>query len=304
MYEGLRSPNIHTPKNLGEYSSIIQHYPLSTLWAGGTYIMSRKDSYPSKSTNNEIIYLGEVEDLHRFQRNDRLAEFGSMVTMDEILSAGKTILPKVLIDNIKALGGQIICSRITIGGSIATEDFRTSIPATLSILDTSCEVRFFRKKRMHAKWMPILHLFDKTGKLNLPQQALISKIRINLNQRSYQFFREEGSIMTDSGNAVALSFICNPEQDVVNDARFAVTYPNLGFLCSRDLDNLFTSVRFPLDRTESASFEEALIANIATTFAKASELQKARTRGMLREIVSDLNMRALTNPVSDAKVTI
>lgn len=259
--------------------------------------MSRKDSYPSQSTNNEIIYLGEIEELHRFQRNDRLAEFGSMVSIDEILSAGKTILPKVLVDNIRTIGGQIICSRITIGGSIATENFRTSIPATLAILDTTCEVRFY-KKRMHAKWIPLIHLFDKTGKLNLPPQALISKIRISLASRSYQVFREEGSFITDSANAVSVSFISNPEQDIVNDARFAVTYPNLGFVCSRDLDNIFTSVRFPLDKVETQSFIDSILANIKAIHPGISDLQKERTKGILKDIINDLNIKAMTSPIT------
>ena len=65
--------------------------------------MTRPSSYPSRTMNAEIIYLGDVEELHRFQRNDRFAEFGSMVTLDEILSTGKTVLPHVLIDNIQMI---------------------------------------------------------------------------------------------------------------------------------------------------------------------------------------------------------
>ena len=303
MYEGLRSPNIHTPKNLSEYASVIQHYPKASLWAGGTYLMTRKDSYPSKTTNNEIIYLGEVDDLHRFLRNDRMAEFGSMVTMDEILATGKTILPKVLIENIRALGGQIVCSRVTIGGSIATRDFRTSFPATFAILDAMCEVKFLRKKRMHSKWVPILNVFDKAGRLNLPQNGLISKIRIGFTTKGYQIFREAGSFMTEPENSVSVSFACNLEEDVVSDARFAVTYPNLGFICSRDLDNLFSSIRLPLDRVESTTFEDAIIQNLSSALLGISELQKLRTRGIIKDIISDLNMKALTSPYIEQKMT-
>ena len=106
MYEGLSSPNIHTPANLSEYASTILHYPSSTLWAGGTFIMTRPEAYPSRTMNAEIIYLGNIEELHRFQRNDRSAEFGAMVTLDGILSTGKAVLPRVLIDNIQTIGSQ------------------------------------------------------------------------------------------------------------------------------------------------------------------------------------------------------
>ena len=99
MLEGLRSPNIHTPLTLSEFSSIIQHYPTSSYWAGGTFIMSRNDYYPCNTANDEIIYLGSIEELHRFQRNDRVAEFGSMASLYDLIYTGRTILPKDTLHN-------------------------------------------------------------------------------------------------------------------------------------------------------------------------------------------------------------
>ena len=165
MYEGLSSPNIHTPKSISEYASIVLHYPLSKIWAGGTFIMTRPDAYPSKALNAEIIYLGEMEELHRFQRNDRSAEFGAMVTLDEILNTGKSVLPRVLIDNITSIGSRVITRRATIGGAIATHDFTTSFPGTLIVLDASAEVRFLKKKRLHSRWMQMTRLLDKNGRI-------------------------------------------------------------------------------------------------------------------------------------------
>ena len=52
MYEGLSSPNIHTPENIPEYASIVLHYPSASIWAGGTFIMTRPDAYPSKRLNS------------------------------------------------------------------------------------------------------------------------------------------------------------------------------------------------------------------------------------------------------------
>ena len=156
MLEGLRSPNIHTPLTLSEFSSIIQHYPTSSYWAGGTFIMSRNDYYPCNTANDEIIYLGSIEELHRFQRNDRVAEFGSMASLYDLIYTGRTILPKVLVENIQSFGGNIVTSRISLGGTLCTTGFRSSIPGTLSLFDASCEVKYMRKKRMHSKWLPLL----------------------------------------------------------------------------------------------------------------------------------------------------
>lgn len=299
MHEGLRSPNIHTPSNLSEYAAIVQHYPTSTLWAMGSYIMAIPDSYPSRVTNEEIISLAGIEELHRFQRNDRIAEFGAMVTMNEILQTGRTILSKVLVDNIKSLGGMLITDRITVGGALATRGFRSSIAGTLAILDTSCEIKYMKKKRMRSKWMPLSSLFDKNGKIDIDGLFLISRIRILFNNKSYQRFLSSGPFMKDTGEMVSLAFVGNPEQDIVNDARIAITYPNLGFACSRDLDNLISSVRFPLDKAESASLGNAVLEMTENLVPGISPLQRTRTRGMINEIINDLNINALTSPLTN-----
>lgn len=296
MYEGLSSPNIHIPKNMQEYSSIILHYPSSSLWAGGTYIMSRPDAYPSNKLNQEIIYLGGMEELHRFQRNDRFAEFGSMVTLDEIISTGKTVLPKVLIDNIENIGSRLITRRATIGGALATSGMTTTFPGTLIVLDANVEVKFIKKKRLHSRWMQLTRLLDRNGHLVLPPQGMISRVRIAFTDKNYQKFSSIGSFMTKAEDAVSVAFATTLNQDVLMNPTIAFTYPKLGILYSRDVDNVFSSLRFPLDDKEYRSLEMILFTFIDSTFQEISELQRVRTQGILRGIVDDLNEKALTMP--------
>ena len=296
MYEGLSSPNIHTPKSISEYASIVLHYPLSKIWAGGTFIMTRPDAYPSKALNAEIIYLGEMEELHRFQRNDRSAEFGAMVTLDEILNTGKSVLPRVLIDNITSIGSRVITRRATIGGAIATHDFTTSFPGTLIVLDASAEVRFLKKKRLHSRWMQMTRLLDKNGRITLPQSGMISRVRIAFSEKNFQYFEEIGSFMTDSRNAVSAAFAGTLEQDILINPRIAFTFPNHGICYSRDIDNIFTTLHFPLDDSEFMTLESIIFTFIDSTFQNLSPLQRTRTRGLLRNIIDALNEDSLTVP--------
>lgn len=299
MYDGLSSPNIHTPKNLSEYASIILHYPASSLWAGGTFIMSRPDNYPSKTMNAEIIYLGEIEELHRFQRNDRFAEFGSMVTLDEVMSTGKAVLPRALIENIQCVGSRLITRRATIGGTIATKAFTTSFPGTLITLDATAEVRFIKKKRLHSRWMQITRLLDKSGKIVLPPQGMISRIRIAFSEKNYQYFREVGPFMMDPENAVSATFTATLDQDILINPKIAFTYPTHGVCYSRDIDSIFSSLRFPLDDSEVGTLEAMIFTFVESSFQDISDLQKTRTSGILREIIDNLNEKTLTMPTEE-----
>ncbi len=299
MYEGLSSPNIHTPKNLGEYASIVLHYPMSTLWGGGTFIMTRPDAYPSKTMNAEIIYLGEVEELHRFQRNDRFAEFGAMVTLDEILSTGKTVLPKALTDNIQTIGSRLITRKATIGGTIATKGFTTSFPGTLIVLDATAEVRYMKKKRLHSRWMQITRLLDRNGRISLPSNGLISRVRIAFSEKNCHYFNEIGSFMLDPENAVAAAFTATLDQDILINPRIAFTYPLHGVCYSRDIDSIFSSLRFPLDDEEVDTLESMIFTFIESSFPDITLLQRTRTSGIMRQIIDDLNEKALTVPAEE-----
>ncbi len=299
MYEGLSSPNIHTPKNLSEYATVILHYPTSSLWAGGTFIMSRPDSYPSRKMNAEIIYLGDIEELHRFQRNDRFAEFGAMVTLDEILSTGKAVLPGALIENIQKIGSRLITRRATIGGTIATKDFTTSFPGTLIALDATAEVRFIKKKRLHSRWLQITRLLDKSGRIVLPPQGMISRVRIAFIEKNCQYFKEVGSFMLDPENSVAVAFTAMLDQDILINPKIAFTYPTHGVCYSRDIDNIFSSLRFPVYDEELNTLESMIFTFIESSFQNISPLQKTRTRVLLYEIIDALNEETLTIPTEE-----
>ena len=295
MYEGLSSPNIHTPHNMAEYSSIITHYPSSTLWAGGTFIMTRPDAYPSKVMNAEVIYLGEIEELHRFQRNDRFAEFGAMVTLDEVMSAGKAVLPKVLTDNIMEIGSKLITRRATIGGAICTKELTTSFPGTLVALDANVEVRIIKKKRLHSRWLQLTRLLDRNGTIVLPPQSMISRVRIAFTDKNCQFFSQAGSFMLAPEDSVSAAFTASLDQDILINPKIAITYPLHGICYSRDIDSIFSSLRFPLDDDEENTLESMIFTFVESSFPDISPLQKTRTRGIMRSIIDTLNERSLTS---------
>ena len=258
--------------------------------------MTRPDAYPSKVMNAEVIYLGEIEELHRFQRNDRFAEFGAMVTLDEVMSAGKAVLPKVLTDNIMEIGSKLITRRATIGGAICTKELTTSFPGTLVALDANVEVRIIKKKRLHSRWLQLTRLLDRNGTIVLPPQSMISRVRIAFTDKNCQFFRSVGALMTSPEDSMAVAFTASLDQDVLNNPTIAFTYPNHGILYSRDIDNVFSSLRFPLDEREFRSLEMIIFTFIDSTFQELSPLQKVRTKGVLRALVDELNEKTLTMP--------
>ena len=295
MYVELRSPNIHEPASMAEYNNTIVNYRGTTpfLWAGGTEIMSEKDFYPAARGNMEIIWLDGIEELHHFLRNDRYAEFGAMVSINEIAQAGKLVLPKILLDTINSTATRTIRERITIGGSLCTRRFKTALASTLMILDAAVELRYM-KKRMHSKWFQISRIYDKNGALDVPDGALLSKVRIAIQQYDYQYFRTVGSPLREASDACTIAMVARLEQNSISYARLIVTLPDKGFFYSRDLDNMVTSMQLPVNISRYNQIENFVLDHIKESFSDMSALREDRLRGMIHDMIKDINERVLT----------
>lgn len=296
MYGELRSPNVHEPRNMAEFTNTVMNYKdsITSLWAGGTYLMSQEDFYPTNAPNVEIISLDSIEELHHFLRNDRYAEFGAMVNLNEISAAGQLVLPRLLLKSIKCTASQMVRENITIGGALCTPHFRTAISSTLMLLDSAVELRYPMKNRMHSKWFHISRLYDKNGHLSLPAQALLTKVRVVITQPDFQYFNAVGSPLKDPENSVSLAVIAKLDQNNINSARMIITLPSLGFCCNRDIDNSLSALQLPLDESKYQILENNIISFIHENLGQCSRLQEARLKGMLHEMIIGLNQTILS----------
>ena len=295
MYEGLNSPSIHVPQSLSEYSQTALRYPNARIWAGGTSIMSREKSYPSRETNPEVVYLASIEDLRKISRNDRMIEMGAMVTLNEILRGHRSFLPKILTQNIESIGSPLLTGRATIGGATATTNPMTTIPGTLITLGANAEVRTLKKKTVKSKWTPLSQLVNvlKNGQIALPQRALITRIRVSLASLDYTYFREEGSYIDDVENTVAVSFTAEGGQETLINPHLAITFPLQGIIYSKDLDNILMQLHFPLSGQDFNQFLQITYTFINSVTPNITRLQKARLNYILEDMTNSINTKVL-----------
>jgi len=294
MYGELRSPNIHAPKDLQEYSTIASRFPngFKYCWAGGTYIMTRPGFFPSPDSDVECMFLGEIDDINDIQRNDRYIEVGAYVNLTNIATAGSLSLPKVLLDNISAIACPSIRNRITLGGALCTRDFRSSIASTLVLLDANVETRFYKKK-MVSKSYQISRLYDKNGKLLLPENGIVTKVKIGLSEIGYSFFFSSGQAILDPENSVSLAMTAHTESGNLSNAKMIITLPDRGFCYSRDINNTLSSAQFPMDDARFYSFRSYVFNFLKENNGKISSLREKRLSAILLEMVTSINQKIL-----------
>ncbi len=295
MYEGIRSPVIHTPKTLNEFATIAYRYPQAVIWGGGTYLMSQKDYYPSEIKDG-IINLGDLEELKRITRNDRFVEIGAMVTASQLLYAGKLVLPEILQKTLQSQASQIVRRQTTIGGSLCVPDIRFGLSTTLAILDANAEVKYYQGGKVTTHWIPIAKLYDKDGKLLLgPQKALLTRIRIGLEHGDFQRFIIVEDPIRNTDECVIVAFQATRAQNTISKVQFCTTFPNKAYHISKDLVSKLSGQTLPIhpERVNTLSYE--LVSELRKMHGAISELQLERARRIFESFLHELNAQTLSS---------
>ncbi|WP_320130488.1 FAD binding domain-containing protein [uncultured Sphaerochaeta sp.] len=293
MYEGIRSPAIHIPKNMSEFNSIALRYPKARIWAGGTYLMSQKNYYPSEN-NEDIIDLEGMEELKKITRTERFVEIGSMVTASQLLYAGKLVLPDILLETLQSLASQIVRRQVTIGGALSIPNLRLSLSTTLSVLDVTVEIKLFQGNKVSTQWIPISRLYEKNGNLAVnSDKMLITRIRLGLDYGDYQRFIIVEDPIRNSQECVIFAFQARRTQNALNKVKFCMNFPHKAFHINKEIEARLSGEALPInpERVNTISYE--LVAELRKQHSSITELQLERGRRMFESVLHGMNSQAL-----------
>lgn len=292
MYEGIRSPAVHVPKTMGDLALASTRFPQAVFWAGGTFIMSKPDYYPSRRYH-DIISLHGLGELTRINRTDRYLEIGSMVTISQILSIGRQTLPKLLQKTLESMGTYIIQQQATIGGTLCTGDLRLALCGTLAALHAEAEIKTCLPGKTTTGWIEISKLYDRSGALLLKNNDLISRIRIAFEREDFPFFIIAGDPMATPGETVMVSFICSYSQSVINLWSICITLPLTAFYIPLELQMMTRGTMLPLSMQQIRRIIKSIMEELISSHPAMSEIQRERTRRAVEYSLYALNAQVL-----------
>lgn len=294
MYEELRSITVHTPATLTEFGNIIVKNPHAVLWAGGTYLMSQPDYYPS-TDNRDIIDLSGITELKKITRTDRYLEIGSMATVEQLADTGRLVLPPMLLQALNSIGSAVLRSQIAIGGSICVSDLRLSIPTALAAFDAVAEMRVWLKSgKSTTRWIPLSRLYDKEGKLlNQDGPFIITHIRLGLDYGSFQRFLCAGEPYLQPSESVIIAFQAAQTATSLGKVQMCITFPSKAFFINKELIGQMSGLTLPISRTQQKTLLDTLRTEMNKAYPNINRLQLMRAVRMTESIIRDINSRYL-----------
>ncbi len=244
---------VFVPTGLGELLQILKAHPDATIYAGGTHILSSRNT-PYVELPEKVISLHQVEELTRVTRTVKHVEFGAGVTLGRIIALGAKALPPALFEAIRTLGPPGIEHLATVGGNICVSGRLMTLIPILYLLEGRVELR----SAAGSRWVRVGRVHDDDGRLVLEPGEVMTRLRITPGSWNRQAFKSFGTIYLPQTNPLVFCGLAQLDNGVLSDFRFAITTHRPRMIRNRALEAELVGRKVPLSKRDYEAIETGI----------------------------------------------
>ena len=207
------------------------------VYGGGTSLYKTNKEITVDISDN-VIFVSQCPECHFIEKTERYIDFGSGVSLTEILNLGKNKIPNFFYQAIKTIANPLVRNIATVTGNICTQNFYNTLYAPLLAVNAKLEIR----DSSEAKFIP-LRKFDK-----LNSNQFINKIRLPIIDWDIEIFNRLGPTNELIDVSASYTFLGKTEKDRLEDLRIA--FCGKIKICSQELEDQLIGSRLPLKYKE------------------------------------------------------
>ncbi len=199
-------------------------------------------SFVGKELPEKALSVRDIAELKVIDKHERYIDLGSALSLSEIEDLGEANLPKIFYEAITTIANRNIRNIATVGGNVCGRDFYNTLYAPLLALDARLEFMDGDGSVLQ----PIMRL-EK-----LPENELLSKVRLPLEEWEVSLFRKLGPSESVNELSASFAFLANSQKNQISDLRIAFA----GSFKFRDIDleNKLIGAHLPLSATAISNF--------------------------------------------------
>lgn len=274
-----RGSRFFQPETLFELIQIAEKEESITLLAGGTSLFKENREY-NLTLPGAIIVLDKINELKKENRTERYFEFGSMITIEDIINTSQKNLSPILLKGLSSIAPYPIRNIATIGGAVGDKKIISDILPILIILNCKVEVINFSEKKKKAKWESISQYLSSKESKGL---HLITRIRIPLNTPSYYKYYKTGDDF-NLFSEISFSAIAEIEKSNISSISMAFNINNRFIIKIKDIEDSLIGQRIPV----SYKNRDSLTLFIENSLSSYKELRDFHKYQMTQIILSFL----------------
>ena len=220
----------------------------------------------------KTLSIRTIPELCSFDKHERYFDFGPGVTLAQIEAIGKNNLPAVLYEALHSIANPQIKNMATIGGNLCNSAYKHTLFAPLLALDTRLEV----KREQETAYIPLAKF---TG---VPEQYLLTKIRIPTDEWEVAVFRRLGPAHIITDMSASFVFLANTQKNMIANLRIACA----GSFCFRsmELENKLIGSHLPIPEKNIMEFIEEAEAQFSqsTTDSEITPIVQAQFLNLVK----------------------
>ena len=192
------------------------------------------------------IILSTIPEFQNIAMHEHFVEFGSGVTISQILDLGNKRLPNAVFEAAETIGTPFIRNLATIGGNICSTGIKKTLYAPLLALDAQLEIHSVTESKL----VPITKFSE------IPENCLLSKVKVPTSQWDISIYKRVGPSYEISDDSASFVFLANTYKGILSDVRMA--FCGSVSLRSREWENKIIGSRLPIsEKIIEAMIEEA-----------------------------------------------
>jgi CO/xanthine dehydrogenase FAD-binding subunit len=240
MMQGVKKDVVYV-RSKWEVASYLNSEKAYRVMGGCTY---EQDLPPASIIARTFPVTGSnsMEDLRSIERHERYIDYGSAVTLSEILDEGKRRLSSVFYEAAESIATPFVRNIATIGGNLCLPKVRgTLFPVLLAMK---------AKLRIQGENTEILVDMEKFD--GVPPGSYLTKIRIPVEDWDIQLFRTMGARGKPGKDKAVFVFLARVQRDTLSDLRIAYCRHNA--FRSQELENQLIGMKLPISQNKRAAF--------------------------------------------------
>lgn len=190
--------------------------------------------------------LATMPEFQNIVMHEHFVEFGSGVTISQILELGNKRLPNALFKAAETIGTPFVRNVATIGGNICSSGIKKTLYAPLLALDAQLEIHSVSD----TIFVPITKFTE------VPDGQILTKIKIPINQWDISIFKRVGPSYEINDDSASFVFLANTYKGILSDIRMA--FCGSVSLRSKEWENKIIGTRLPIsEKVIETMLEEA-----------------------------------------------
>lgn len=266
------------PETITELKEIALKESDIKLLAGGTALFRTINS-DRLDIPGAIILLDNIPELKKENRTERYFEFGSMLTIQELINSSKK-LPQILRTQLLSSSPFPVRNTATIGGTLANREFISDIIPLLLLFNCKVEVISFNDKKIKPKWESITQY---TSALQQRELHLITRVRIPLIYPTFYEHYKTG-FKYNLFSEISFSAIAEIEKSSVSSLSMAFNIENKKIIRAKEIEAELIGKHVPINHR----MREPLIQSISTSLGNYGDLDENQIYRMTQIILQFL----------------